>query len=1125
MRLRAVKPLWQRALSCALAVVLVSTLTPALAWAIEEGTSALEESSIATATLASVDAALLADGTVSCGNGWSLYYTIDNGGATITGVAAEGSGSLSIPSTISGTTVVAIANDAFSGCTSLTDVSIPSSVESIGVRAFLNSSVTSVNIPAAVTRIAYRCFRGCTSLTSVTFEGSSLRYLSQQAFYGCTSLTEIEIPLLTDTPTLADMQEDGLNSGAISFGASIGASCFANCSSLKRIVFNGPVLSDTTKYFANSSCLVGCPTGLEIVCKGAAVDISAASTLTFPSSLTLYYTLDFYNSESDAANYTNKVASITLQAEELARQGTSSSDRLASTYLIQIIRYLNGAANYKSYVYEDSENSSIPTCPSGKVWALVVNDDTSLNEYSYLVGSYQVVAVDPEDVSYGWISSPTISEFNSTNSSSSSNSASYPVLSMEADGSIPELSQIAVYAADGSKLSSSAYTLVFEKATTTSTTVNGSITSETTWAIIDQDDITDTGLYRVSAVGTGTYASSSTSTVLFYVSAPSPDVVVYDGDSMSAYLGTLAYNAALSLEEVPAYNVVVPLSDWRNQLLGAAFAGAGGGILLTDCGSDYSATMMQAAIQTQANAYIIIGSRSDVPQSNSVSDEVYLADFVIQRTGTYGTRYGTSATTAQELASEANSTFKAANWGAAWGEIAVVASSTDELITEAAAQYIYQNAARVYFLQDDGTIADEDLTALAASGVSSIVLIGDNSTVSTAVEEAIASSTGITPQRILEGDTAGAASLLLAQQLVASGGSSFSTIVIADATESANVSNAAILAEVEGGVMLVCRTSADAKAIEAFLESLISEEGWGAVSQISLVGSFDYLDDASSYFVSAWSVAYSDLNTTGALSLEVGDTFEVDGYIYRITGSTTANLIAYTGGASSDNAPEYVTYKSVTYTVTITAVDFIDMPSESSWSYDYIVSAVQMGLMTGYRDDNGNLTGYFGTSDGLTRAQAVVVLYRAMTGASDDEVYVENQTPFTDLAAEASYYNAALNWAYEQGIITGYIIDGVATNEFNPDATISRQEMALLIWRVAGSPTASDLSAYNLTQDAGSEWAEAVAALQWTAEQGILSGYVYNEGSSDEEVWLLPYNAVTREQAAKIYVEAYKFLS
>ncbi len=83
---------------------------------------------------------------------------------------------------------------AFMYCSSLTAVTIPNSVTSIGIQAFQGCrGLTSVSIPNNVTSIGDYAFDGCRSLTSITIP-NSVTTIGNEAFSGCTSLNSISIP-------------------------------------------------------------------------------------------------------------------------------------------------------------------------------------------------------------------------------------------------------------------------------------------------------------------------------------------------------------------------------------------------------------------------------------------------------------------------------------------------------------------------------------------------------------------------------------------------------------------------------------------------------------------------------------------------------------------------------------------------------------------------------------------------------------------------------------------------------------------------------------------------------------------------------------------------------------------
>ena len=130
-----------------------------------------------------------------------------------------------IPSTVvnNGTTytVTSIGNWAFSGCSGLTAVEIPSSVTSIGNSAFEDcNSLTAIEIPNSVTSIGYSAFEDCSGLTAIQIP-SSVTSIGSSTFFGCSGLTAVEIP----------------NSVT-----SIGNSAFSGCNRLHSVTIGAGVL-------------------------------------------------------------------------------------------------------------------------------------------------------------------------------------------------------------------------------------------------------------------------------------------------------------------------------------------------------------------------------------------------------------------------------------------------------------------------------------------------------------------------------------------------------------------------------------------------------------------------------------------------------------------------------------------------------------------------------------------------------------------------------------------------------------------------------------------------------------------------------------------------------------------
>lgn len=141
----------------------------------------------------------------------------------------------------------------FSGCSKLTNFSIPSSVTSIGEAAFRGcSSLTSVLIPNSVVAIGGGAFESCTGVTSAAYPSNATTI--ENTFIGCTSLAHITIPTGVTQIGYAAFNGCSNLSGIIlpNGVTSIGIAAFAGCSNLESIVIPAGVAS--VGYYAFYNC-------------------------------------------------------------------------------------------------------------------------------------------------------------------------------------------------------------------------------------------------------------------------------------------------------------------------------------------------------------------------------------------------------------------------------------------------------------------------------------------------------------------------------------------------------------------------------------------------------------------------------------------------------------------------------------------------------------------------------------------------------------------------------------------------------------------------------------------------------------------------------------------------------
>jgi len=172
--------------------------------------------------------------------------------------------------------------------------------------------------------------------------------------------------------------------------------------------------------------------------------------------------------------------------------------------------------------------------------------------------------------------------------------------------------------------------------------------------------------------------------------------------------------------------------------------------------------------------------------------------------------------------------------------------------------------------------------------------------------------------------------------------------------------------------------------------------------------------------------------------------------------------------------------------------------SYGSWYYEAVQASVVIGVM------NGTGTDTFSPNDITTRSSAATVLWR-LEGEPDGDGTVD----FTDVPAH-SWYAGAVDWVSQLGIAVG---DG---SSFSPNATLTREQMATMIYRYARhlGATGEDKAEAGITRSKYADGAKvsswAVDAMNWCVGNGIIQG--------TDAGTLLPQTGVSRAQFATMII-------
>ena len=179
------------------------------------------------------------------------------------------------------------------------------------------------------------------------------------------------------------------------------------------------------------------------------------------------------------------------------------------------------------------------------------------------------------------------------------------------------------------------------------------------------------------------------------------------------------------------------------------------------------------------------------------------------------------------------------------------------------------------------------------------------------------------------------------------------------------------------------------------------------------------------------------------------------------------------------------------------ASDFTDV-KPGAWYYGAVDYAAQNGLFSGTGENT------FSPEQGMTRGMFVTVLGRK---SGVDSAKPDSST-FSDVKT-SDYFSPYVEWAAEHEIVSG-----TGDGRFSPNALITREQMASILYRYAqqtGNDTSVDPSIFAAFPDKTSVSRYAEFAMKWATSHGVIKG---------SDGMLNPKGTATRAQVAQVFLNA-----
>lgn len=154
---------------------------------------------------------------------------------------------------------------------------------------------------------------------------------------------------------------------------------------------------------------------------------------------------------------------------------------------------------------------------------------------------------------------------------------------------------------------------------------------------------------------------------------------------------------------------------------------------------------------------------------------------------------------------------------------------------------------------------------------------------------------------------------------------------------------------------------------------------------------------------------------------------------------------------------------------------FYDVADPKQSGYNDIYWGVNEGIISGFKGV------YFGPELKCTREQFAIMLWR-----SQGKPAASGTLPFKDTASlsKSSTSYKAILWAVNKGIIRGFSAD----NTFRKDNNVTREQIVIMLWKLAGQPAATKPLAFADTKNL-SKTSTSYKAIAWASEAKIVRGF------------------------------------